>query len=190
MNFDTLLENIFSISEEQKKTLKKIGIFSIYDLLHYFPIKYENFNKISNIKNLKNENEINFYTKTLSIKNKKKSEISFFPIYRESGIRKGKISSKWIYHKIKKVLSNEKFVKEIIDSIPEKVLRKYNLPNLKNSFFYLHLPQKIKDAEVARKRFSFEEIFLIQLVKGIEREKYQNSESFIIKPEKEKKKNF
>jgi ATP-dependent DNA helicase RecG len=77
-------------------------------------------------------------------------------------------------------------LKKISDPIPEKILERYNLPNLKNSFFYLHLPKEEKNYEVAKKRFAFEEIFLIQLIKGIEREKYQKSGAFIINPEKDK----
>ncbi len=70
------------------------------------------------------------------------------------------------------------------DPLPEKILKKYNLPSLKNSFFYLHLPKKITDAESAKKRFAFEEIFFIQLIKKLEREEYQKSGAFIIKPSK------
>ena len=46
------------------------------------------------------------------------------------------------------------------------------------------------DSEVAKKRFAFEEIFMIQLIKSIEREKYQKSGAFIIKPEKKLQKEF
>ena len=66
----------------------------------------------------------------------------------------------------------------------------YNLPSLKSALFFLHLPKKKKDAQVAKKRFAFEEIFFIQLVKGLEKEAYQRSGAFVIKPTKEIQKKF
>lgn len=125
-------------------------------------------------------------TGSLFSENSKEEELSIFPVYNETKY----ITSKWIYHKIKKILSTEVFLDNLKDSIPEKILKKYNLPSLKNSFFFIHLPQKYKQAEVAKKRFAFEEIFFIQLVKGIEKEKYTQSEAFIIKPTIELKKKF
>ncbi len=91
---------------------------------------------------------------------------------------------------MKKILSNRDFLENLADPIPEKILKKYKLPSLKNAFIYLHLPRKTEDGEIARKRFAFEEIFFIQLVKNIEKEKYKKSGSFIIKPNKEIQKKF
>jgi RecG-like helicase len=71
MNFNTLLEQIFRIPEEQKKTLKKLGIISVYDLLHHFPQRYGDFNELSYIKDLKAGDQTNIYAKVISIKAKK-----------------------------------------------------------------------------------------------------------------------
>ena len=59
MNFGTPIENIKYIGEKQSKKLKKIKIYTLGDLLFYFPEYYEDSSKISNIQDLKiNENSV------------------------------------------------------------------------------------------------------------------------------------
>ncbi len=82
------------------------------------------------------------------------------PIYKLS---KG-ISSLWIHHVLNKIFTSDSFSK-IEDPIPENILKKYKLPSLKTALIFIHAPQKQKDALSARKRFAFEEVFLIQVQK-------------------------
>ncbi len=98
-----------------------------------------------------------------------------FPIYPES---KG-ISSQWIYHNIKKIFESG-LLEEIEDPIPEKIIEKYNLPSLKTALIWIHSPKKESDAQSARKRFAFEEIFFIQLLRQKQRKEYQQNQSFKI----------
>ena len=85
-------------------------------------------------------------------------ENEFFPVYPES---RG-ISSRWVYHAIHKIL--ESGVQErIVDTIPENILKKYKLPALATALVWVHTPQNKRDSVSARKRFSFEEVFLIQV---------------------------
>lgn len=90
-------------------------------------------------------------------------EILYLPIYRES---KG-ITSLFIYNSIKKILLHPEF-HHIADPIPETARNTYNLPSFQTAMIWMHNPKKEKDAEAAKKRFSFEEIFFIQL-KNIKR---------------------
>ena len=113
-------------------------------------------------------------------------EQMIFPVYRET---KG-ITSKWIFHKIKKILSDKEFLESLEDPIPEKILKKYKLPSLKTAFFFLHLPKKKADYEAAKKRFAFEEIFYIQLIRGIEKNEYAKSGAYIFEPKKEDEEKF
>jgi ATP-dependent DNA helicase RecG len=85
-------------------------------------------------------------------------EVLYLPIYRES---KG-LTSLFIYNSIKKILSHPEFSK-IPDPIPEVTRAKYTLPSFQTAMIWMHNPKKDKDAEAAKKRFSFEEIFYIQL---------------------------
>jgi ATP-dependent DNA helicase RecG len=47
--------------------------------------------------------------------------------------------------------------------MPEQIIEKYNFPNLKNAIKNIHSPKNIEDALKAKDRFSFEDLFLLQL---------------------------
>jgi ATP-dependent DNA helicase RecG len=96
-----------------------------------------------------------------------------FPIYRET---KG-ITSKWMYHAIGKILKNEQ-IKNIPDYLDKEILEKYNLPSLHTALIWIHSPQKKEHAEIARKRFAFEEVFFIQLARQQERKKFDELFSY------------
>ena len=102
------------------------------------------------------------------------------PIYPES---RG-ISSSWIYHFIQKIMSKETF-DTLEDPIPQEILKKYNLPSLKTALIWIHNPRKKEDAEIARKRFAFEEIFFIQLDRQKEKFITQKEKSFVVSKKKE-----
>jgi len=81
-----------------------------------------------------------------------------FPVYPES---RG-ITSRWVYHTIHKIL--EAGVHEQIeDAIPEEILKRYKLPTLATALVWVHTPHNKRDASSSRKRFAFEEVFLIQV---------------------------
>lgn len=99
-----------------------------------------------------------------------------FPVYGET---KG-ITSKWIYHAINKILKQD-FVKEIQDYLPKEILDKYKLPSLHTALIWIHTPLKKEHAEIARKRFAFEEVFFIQLSRLQERKRYEELYSYKLK---------
>lgn len=99
-----------------------------------------------------------------------------FPVYAES---RG-ITSKWIYHAILKIIKNE-CIKNIVEYIPEDILKKYSLPRLRTALIWIHTPQKKEHAEMARKRFAFEEVFFIQLARQKERKEYESLFSYKLK---------
>lgn len=108
--------------------------------------------------------------------NKIKDEEAFqfgYPIYSES---RG-ITSKWIYHAIQKILKQD-CVKNIKEYIPKEILENYKLPSLHTALFWIHSPRKKEHAEVARKRFAFEEVFFIQLARQKERKKHEKLYSY------------
>jgi ATP-dependent DNA helicase RecG len=107
------------------------------------------------------------------------------PVYPES---KG-ITSNWFYHSIQKIF-NTGILDNIEDSIPEEILKKYNLPSLKTALIWIHSPKNDSHALSARKRFAFEEIFYIQLARKKERHEADLEKTYEIKIEEEKKKNF
>ena len=107
------------------------------------------------------------------------------PIYPES---RG-ISSNWLYHAIQKIFSYQ-ILDEMEDPIPKEILKKYNLPSLKTSLIWIHAPRKKEDAEIARKRFAFEEIFFIQLDRQKEKFIAQKEKSFLISKKSEEINDF
>ncbi len=118
--------------------------------------------------------------------NKNENNIGFsYPIYHET---RG-ITSKWFYHAIEKILK-DKTLDDLTDYIPNDILKKYNLPTLKTSLIWIHKPKNIKDAETARKRFAFEEVFCIQLERQHDKLEYRKNKSFQILPEKNDKEEF
>src|SRR3989338_6039315 len=102
-----------------------------------------------------------------------------YPIYAET---RG-ITSKWFYHAIEKILK-DKTLDNIKDYIPEEILKKYHLPTFKTALIWIHKPKNAKDAESARKRFAFEEVFCIQLERQHDRFEYRKNKSFQIKSDK------
>ncbi len=100
---------------------------------------------------------------------------TLYPVYPES---RG-ITSSWIYHAIQKLFKSG-LLDNMIDVLPGHLLVKYHLPSLKTALVWIHTPLKRDDALSARKRFSFEEIFIIQLGKQQARRAYEKHPAFSI----------
>ncbi len=110
---------------------------------------------------------------------------NLYPVYPES---RG-ISSLWLYHSIQKIF-NSGLLDTIPEIIPAEILQKYNLPGIKTALIWIHTPMKHDDALAARKRFSFEEIFLIQLGKQQVRKEYEAYPAFQIDSDRKQVQEF
>lgn len=110
---------------------------------------------------------------------------TLYPVYPES---KG-VTSNWFYHAVQRVFKSG-ILENITDPVPEEILKRYNLPTLKSAFVWIHAPLKAKDAEAARKRFAFEEIFFIQLQKKKDRLEYEKNPSYRIYKDKKEIEDF
>ena len=86
------------------------------------------------------------------------------PVYQET---RG-VSSKWLRFVIHMVLSS---LENIPDTLPSSLLKERGLPSFNNALQTIHFPNSLKDAQLARKRFSFEELFFIALFVLTERKK-------------------
>lgn len=86
------------------------------------------------------------------------AEPSLFAVYPET---KG-VTSLWLRHAVERVMKAH--VHEALpDIIPETLRSTYSLPSVSSALVWIHTPRKAKDAESARKRFAFEEVFSIQV---------------------------
>jgi ATP-dependent DNA helicase RecG len=99
------------------------------------------------------------------------------------------LSSGWLYYHIQTLLGKH-IHEQIPDPIPSEMLKKYNLPTLSTALVWIHTPKNGRDAEAARKRFAFQEIFFIQLDRIDKRNRYQSNLSFKVKTSSEDIKTF
>ncbi len=260
------LEAKFRLEEKQKKALRRLGLFSVRDLLFYFPVRYSDMSEVRNISELAPGETATVFGRISKLKTKKgyrskmpmgEGEIEdvsgrikiiwFNQAYMAKMIKEGEnakltgrvaegkygkylsnpelekmpylpadshdtlfqnsegtgetglsypiypetrgITSKWFYHAILKILK-EKTLDQMEDYIPEEILKKYHLPSLKSALVWIHSPKSPKDAESARKRFAFEEVFFIQLERQKDRAEYRKNRSFSVKPDKMKTEEF
>lgn len=246
MKLSDPLSNHFRIDKRKMAGLKRLGIFSIRDLLWHFPSRYSNIAVTKMVREVKDGDEATIFGTVENIKltrsratktpmseamitdrngdiiravwfhqpyiakmikegqvvklvgkiSIKKTRISLanptidkvdslpidvsgslfgdsvpsygLPIYPETN----GLSSKWIYYTILRILSDAKSLK-IMEHIPEYLLEKLNLPILSTALVWIHMPKSEKHALVARKRFAFDEIFSMQLVRQRLRFKYE-----------------
>lgn len=246
MNFYSPIREIPYIGPQREKILNRFGIKKIEDLLYHFPIRYEDFSKISLIKDLKlNETSCicgkiikieNIFTKkrgfTLTeaaISDETGTVIAFWynqpylkeilkegeffcfagkfilgkkghylsnPIYEkidnikvkpfsEKLIHTGRIvpiysetrgiSSRWLRFIIKIIFERIRFIPEVL---PLEIVKKNNLLSLDQALRIIHFPYSFSSQKEAAKRFSFQELFFLQLFVLSQRIKRIRAKSF------------
>ncbi|WP_226986746.1 ATP-dependent DNA helicase RecG [Carboxydothermus hydrogenoformans] len=84
----------------------------------------------------------------------------------------------------------DKYLEEITEPLPEEILRKYSLPDLKQALMNLHFPESSEQSELARRRMVFEEFLLFFLAIGLYKENYQKKPGIVIAGSGELEKKF
>jgi len=79
------------------------------------------------------------------------------PVYPET---EG-LSSRWLRYIIYPLL--KELEKTIPETLPEVIIKEHNLLPLKEALQQVHFPSSVKLAEKAKERFSFEDLFIIEL---------------------------
>lgn len=100
---------------------------------------------------------------------------ALFAVYPET---RG-VSSLWMRHAIAKVIAGG-VLQQMDDPIPEETRARLHLPHLADALLAIHTPERIAHAQAARKRFSFEEMFVLQTVRAIERARNDVLEGSVI----------
>lgn len=90
------------------------------------------------------------------------------------------VSSNWIYHTAKKLLGDSQIKADLDDPIPNDIRDDLNLPDIYQALIWAHLPKDLNHAKIAQKRFAFEEVFSVQLVKQQIRDQLDKQQSFHI----------
>jgi len=78
------------------------------------------------------------------------------PIYPETK----KITSKALRFLIKPILEN---LERINDAVPFEILKQHNFPEINLALRQIHFPATLRQAQGAKKRFAFEDLFFLQL---------------------------
>jgi len=113
------------------------------------------------------------------------NDLFLMPIYPET---RG-LSSGWFHYHIGTLLKTG-LAGQFDDPLPIEIIKRYNLPALSSALIWIHRPQKERDAQAAKKRFAFEEIFYIQLKRQQEKIAYQSNPAFRITASDEEIKKF
>lgn len=97
----------------------------------------------------------------------KEDKASLQPLYPTSS----GVSSLWLAKAVAKILpliNAEEF-------LPEKIIEKYHLPQLQTALRWVHNPKTNEHASAAKKRFAFEEVFLMQLWRAGQKEEIKKT---------------
>jgi len=115
------------------------------------------------------------YEKIYDIDNMEHRETGgLIPVYAETA----GLTSRGIRFLLKKIWSDVEFPN---DPLPDNLREQFDLPELKNSLEQIHFPSSIEQSEIAQKRFSFEDLFMLELLVLKERSKLKKEKSFKIK---------
>jgi len=79
------------------------------------------------------------------------------PVYPETE----KLSSRWLRFIVKPILTDLK--NKIPDVLPEEIIAKYNFLPFREAIWQIHFPDSLDLAEKAKRRFTFEELFILSL---------------------------
>lgn len=97
------------------------------------------------------------------------------------------LTSRWLRLGIKSLLC---FANQIPDVLPNELKKTHHLPNLGYALSQIHFPETLENAKLAKRRFAFEEIFILQLFMGLERLKLQKQPAPVIKFDEKMAKKF
>ncbi|MBM3261734.1 ATP-dependent DNA helicase RecG [Candidatus Kaiserbacteria bacterium] len=100
---------------------------------------------------------------------------ALFAVYPETA----GITSLWMRHALERVFSEGAHM-HIDDPIPDDVRERLHLPDLASALLWIHRPEKDTQAQAARKRFAFEEMFAIQTARALDRAENDAQKTFAI----------
>lgn len=123
------------------------------------------------------------YEKISQIDEDRRETGRLIPIYPET---KG-LTSRALRFFIKKLLEQIRFP---ADPLPIELKQRFEFPDIKTALQNIHFPAMSEEAEAAKKRFSFEDLFLLELLIFRERQKLALKKSFSIRPSLEILKKF
>ena len=228
------IQYIKGVGPARVKLLNKLGIYTLNDIINYFPRTYEDRSKTKKLSDIYDGEEILVIAKVITtvvvrkirkgltiykvivsdktnnceitwynqeyIKNKikKGNTYKFYgkvnskfgklemntPIVEEINISKntGKIvpiypsTNNLTQNVLRLIVENaiEEIKGQIKETLPEYILKEYNLCNLEYAIKKIHFPDNFSEYNIARKRLAFEEIMTMQLLLMKLKKSYNN----------------
>lgn len=228
------IQYIKGVGPARVKLLNKLGIYTLNDIINYFPRTYEDRSKTKKLSDIYDGEEILVIAKVITtvvvrkirkgltiykvivsdktnnceitwynqeyIKNKikKGNTYKFYgkvnskfgklemntPIIEEINISKntGKIvpiypsTNNLTQNVLRLIVENaiEEIKGQIKETLPEYILKEYNLCNLEYAIKKIHFPDNFSEYNIARKRLAFEEIMTMQLLLMKLKKSYNN----------------
>ena len=89
------------------------------------------------------------------------------------------VTSLWFRHAIERLIQSG-ILSSLPDPLPADVCDRYHLPELATALHWIHIPENDKHAEAARKRFAFEEIFALHVIRAMDRAENNTQKAFSI----------
>ncbi|UCG35072.1 MAG: ATP-dependent DNA helicase RecG [Candidatus Omnitrophota bacterium] len=246
------LRYLKGVGPQKAAAFESLGVYTIKDLLYYFPFRYEDRRNLKKIRDLKEGEPSLMEARVLSVNLKKippfvrKTKVkSIFKALLEDS--SGQIQCTWfnqhyladiikkgeeiiVYGKpirdgrylafnspeyelvekedslnLGRIVSvyrltppfNQKFLRKVIaqalagykqkvpDPIPYSIRKEYTFLNIAKSLEEIHHPSSFEDAEKARERFIFEELFFSQLLVYLRKAKHRQEEGIPLKVDNE-----
>lgn len=81
------------------------------------------------------------------------------------------LSSLWISKALSKIIGKI----QVPEFLPKEIVEKYHLPSLQTALRWIHNPKTEEYASASKKRFAFEEVFLIQLYRASQKEEIKKT---------------
>lgn len=103
------------------------------------------------------------------------SQGSLYPIYKTTY----GITSRWFYYAIRRVLEQVD-MRYMTEVIPDNIVNRYHLPTLSTALAWAHMPENSKDAQSARKRLAFDEVFYLQVSAALARSERRHNKTYFI----------
>src|SRR3989344_4618574 len=166
----TNIRTLGGIYKRYATSLEKLGILKLEDFLYHIPFRYDDFTLISKIEQVKPGEIVTIRGNVLEIKNqytRRRFTIQKAKVKDESGaIDIVWFNQPYIVKNLKEgdslSLSGKIEEKENEEYLPSDILNRNGLQNLFDAIYKVHFPKSLEEVRIARKRLSFDELFLLQ----------------------------